>query len=283
MSLSQVFATIRQGADAPLVADGAAVLPWAEAAFSARFAERVDYVTRFGHPSPVRQVDALERQLGLGPGAAVLDLCSGPGPHAIELARRGHRVLAVDIGPGAVALGRRRAAEAGVCVTFVSADVTGGPEPVGDALAALGPAADAAFVVRGQVDNFAPSDLARLARNLAAWLRPGGAVALEFTQPGRVAKRPNQSWHVSEARDSIWGDDACLVLTQSDWDAARAQERSTFFVLHADGRLERHRSSTQTYTRGAIAAIVRAAGFGRIRFEPGDARWTRLVAIRRAP
>lgn len=42
------------------------------------------------------EVDGLIAVLGLGAGAAVLDLCCGPGRHSVELARRDCRVTGMD-------------------------------------------------------------------------------------------------------------------------------------------------------------------------------------------
>jgi ubiquinone/menaquinone biosynthesis C-methylase UbiE len=48
----------------------------------------------------------------LAPGARVLDLGGGPGRYAIELARRGHRVVLADLSPELLEVARRRVAEA---------------------------------------------------------------------------------------------------------------------------------------------------------------------------
>ncbi|HEX3759691.1 MAG TPA: methyltransferase domain-containing protein [Kofleriaceae bacterium] len=47
----------------------------------------------------------------LAPGARVLDLGGGPGRYAIELARRGHRVVLADLSPELLEVARRRVAE----------------------------------------------------------------------------------------------------------------------------------------------------------------------------
>jgi ubiquinone/menaquinone biosynthesis C-methylase UbiE len=48
----------------------------------------------------------------LGSGSRVLDLGGGPGRYAIELARRGHRVVLADLSPELLEVARRRVAEA---------------------------------------------------------------------------------------------------------------------------------------------------------------------------
>lgn len=68
------------------------------------------------------EADFLERELGLSPGMAILDIGCGTGRHAVELARRGYRVTGVDLSEGMLAEARRKAGEAGVEVTWVQSD-----------------------------------------------------------------------------------------------------------------------------------------------------------------
>src|SRR3954470_13680807 len=57
-----------------------------------------------------------------GISGEVLDIGCGPGDNAIFLASRGHSVTGLDGSPAAIEQARRRAAEAGVAVTFGVAD-----------------------------------------------------------------------------------------------------------------------------------------------------------------
>ena len=114
--------------------------------------------------------------LGHGPGARVLDLCSGTGDQAVAVGRRGPRVAAADFCLPMLTRSRRKFA----------AIARGGSRPWGlaaDALALPFPAAsfDGATVSFG-LRNV--EDLDAALRALAAALRPGGRLAvLEFALP----------------------------------------------------------------------------------------------------
>jgi cyclopropane fatty-acyl-phospholipid synthase-like methyltransferase len=71
-----------------------------------------------GHPQPVvtRLADA-----GLVEGT-VLDVGCGTGENALELARRGLRVVGIDIAAAAVERARARAAERGIAAEFLTVD-----------------------------------------------------------------------------------------------------------------------------------------------------------------
>ncbi len=81
-----------------------------------------------GTPSPelIRVVAA-----GKVPGRTVLEMGCGTGTNAIELARRGYRVTAVDLVPMAIERARDKAKDAGVTIDFRAGDLTtidlGGP------------------------------------------------------------------------------------------------------------------------------------------------------------
>jgi SAM-dependent methyltransferase len=106
--------------------------------------------------------------LALGPGARVLDVGCGPGRHAHALARRGLRVVGVDVAARFVAL----AAAAGVAgAAFVRADARALPVAPGafDAVVSL---CQGGFGLLGGVGEEA------VVAGMAAALRPGGRLAL---------------------------------------------------------------------------------------------------------
>lgn len=74
-----------------------------------------------------RQLDGLlaREEAGRGsPYGRALDLGCGAGRWSVELARRGWRVVGVDVVPRAIESARRRASEADVDVAFFEGDVT---------------------------------------------------------------------------------------------------------------------------------------------------------------
>src|SRR5574340_332418 len=75
------------------------------------------------------EADFLERKLGPGPGARILDVPCGSGRHAVELAARGYRVCGIDIAPENIADARRRAGARGVSAAFERGDMRRLPRP----------------------------------------------------------------------------------------------------------------------------------------------------------
>jgi len=118
----------------------------------------------------------------------VLDAGCGYGRVAIPLAEARHRVLAVDLDPGLVADGRRRARGRGLPVRFAVADIRDlpGPDARFDAVLCLWSTFQHLLTARDQ------------ARALAGFhrvLRPGGLCLLEMTDGGNPAVAADLARH----------------------------------------------------------------------------------------
>jgi SAM-dependent methyltransferase len=141
-----------------------------------------------------RTLQILDQQLPAS--SRVLDLGGGPGRYAIELARRGHRVVLADLSPALLEQARTRIAASGMQRQIESVDEVNA-EDLGrydgesfDAVLALGPF----------YHLVAEEERERAAREIARVLRPAGRAFVAFVPRisgiagliERAARRPDQ-------------------------------------------------------------------------------------------
>jgi len=110
--------------------------------------------------------------MDLKPREAILDVASGAGRHALELARRGYdHITALDLSDQLLAIGRRSAGALGLTVDFVKGDAR---KPFAEE------EYDAAFILGGGAFGLMESDRENQAILEATYqaLVPGGRVAL---------------------------------------------------------------------------------------------------------
>ena len=139
--------------------EGLAVELWSKAAKSFPSAAEVDY---------------LERQLAIKPGATILDIPCGAGRHALELARRGYNVVGVDISKDSIEAARDAAKAAKLAVDFRRADMR-----------SIAGSFDAAYCMGNSFGYFPHADTEQFLAALARALKPGSIFVL---QTGAVAE-----------------------------------------------------------------------------------------------
>jgi ubiquinone/menaquinone biosynthesis C-methylase UbiE len=107
--------------------------------------------------------------VGVKPGLDVIDLCSGDGWFARQIAKIAHHVVAIDIDPALLDVARHRLAEGGMAnCDFMAGDAYD--------LAKLVPGR-ADFIFMANAFHGVP-DRSRLARVVRATLKPGGRFAI---------------------------------------------------------------------------------------------------------
>ncbi|MCI0497349.1 MAG: methyltransferase domain-containing protein, partial [Thermoplasmata archaeon] len=160
-----------------------------------------DYMDNVFVKATVVEVDFMLDLFGLGSGARIVDVGCGTGRHSVELARRGYRVVGIDLSGGMLAQAAKALATAsdevgrsGGSATFVKADATSfasdpaflrstGGVPFDAAICVC----EGAFGLLGTGDDPLSHDIAIL-RNIAGVMGPGTPLLLTCLNATRMAR-----------------------------------------------------------------------------------------------
>lgn len=217
------------------------------------------------------ETDQVLALAGVAPGARVLDMACGPGRHAVELARRGYRVVGVDRTASYLAAASEACAEHGLAVELVEADMRGFVRPAAFELAL------SLFTAFGYFED--PDEDRLVAANLHASLAPGGVLVMELM--GReVLTRifVGHDWTdlgdgrflLQErrlARDLTWIDNRWILIDQ--------------------GRCYERRAGHRLYSGSELARLLSEVGFAEVSLfggldgSPYDLEAKRLVLVAR--
>ncbi|PKL07441.1 MAG: hypothetical protein CVV51_14095 [Spirochaetae bacterium HGW-Spirochaetae-7] len=215
-------------------------------------------------------VDAILALSGASPGASVLDMCCGPGRHALEFAARGHPVVGIDITEPYIAAARDSAAAMGLSAEFIHADARSWSRPGAFDLALN------LFTSFGYFGT-AAEDVAMLER-IRESLAPGGVLVMDL-----VGKE-------IAARDFIEGEwferDGRLVLTEFEVVGAWEGLRNRWILVDGDRRTDRAWVQ-RLYAGTELREALLDAGFGSVQLfgtwsgAPYGATAERLIAVAR--
>ena len=194
--------------------------------------------------------------------ASACDLGCGTGETALEFARRGLRVFAVDNSPTLCRIAREKARRKGLAVRVLCADVRRFrlPEPVD--------LVTCEFATLNHLPRH--TDLPRALRAVARALRPGGCFLFDVNNCRSFAEQiPKGEW--VETRDF-------KLVIHGGYDPRRRRARLDFeWFLPAKAGLrngkrwrhQRERVEHICWSEGEIRRALRRAGFHRIRFWDG--------------
>ena len=189
------------------------------------------------------QVDALESELGMLPPMRLLDFGCGHGRHANEFARRGYRVVGVDLVAGFLDRATRAAAEGNLTVDYRHGDMRAVTEEGAfDRAVCLFDA----FGFFDDAENFAA--LVALGRALT----PGGRLCLDIR---------NRDWIVRNILPTTVlekGTDYMIDRHQFDMLSGRLSDSR---VLVRDGRVRRAPFSVRLYSYTEIRLLLELSGF----------------------
>jgi len=204
-------------------------------------------------------------------GRTVLDLCCGPGRHAVEFARRGYQVTGVDRSPFLLDRARERSAEAGVSVDWIADDMRHFRRPAAFDLACN------IFTSFGYFET-EEEDL-QVLRNVHQNLTAEGIFVMELLGKERLAR----NWQSSICTECP---DGALLLqrpqVRNDW-----RRMHNEWTLIQDGRTRTFHFEHNIYSGRELHDRLLAAGFhhvqlfGNLEGAPYGLDALRLVALAR--
>jgi SAM-dependent methyltransferase len=212
------------------------------------------------------------RHLDLSPGARILDVPCGYGRHAGALARRGFRVVGVDLSPTMIAEARRRFTE-GPRLRFLRQDMR-------------------RMTFRGEFDAvvnlytsfgyFTPAQNEAVLRRMARALRPGGRLIVDHRDPAYDVTLPRRLWYRAGAHRFILEDrrfDRRTKITETTQLVITTGRR---FIVQRSFRLQEFSlSEWRRLLRRAGLRLLRAcSGYDGRRYRPGSTGRLIIVAER---
>jgi SAM-dependent methyltransferase len=196
------------------------------------------------------EVDFIENRLGLKPPSRVVDVPCGSGRHTLTLAARGHDVVGVDISTEAVDHARRAAADAGLDVELVVAEMRDIPRDG---------SFDAAVCMGNSFGYLDLDGLREFVAALAAAVRSGGGLVVDFSAaaesvlPGFVDDQP---------RDMTVGD--ITVTGSNTYDVAGSRLLSSY-VFTRGAQQVKVTALHHVYTVAHLRQLLVDGGFADIK------------------
>ncbi|MGD9496803.1 MAG: class I SAM-dependent methyltransferase [Armatimonadota bacterium] len=219
------------------------------------------------------EVEGIVQLLQPAEGAAILDLCCGPGRITLPLARLGYRMTGVDRTEAYLATLRELAQAEGLEIEIVREDMR--------TFRREG-AFDAALNVFTSFGYFEDQDEDRqVARNLFASLKPGGALLMEMMGKEILAR-------IFEPRRWERREDGAIRLYETEVACHWTWIRNRWMII-CDGQRTEHVVEHRIYSAAELCALLAEAGFeafevyGHLGGTPYDHEAQRLVVVARKP
>jgi cyclopropane fatty-acyl-phospholipid synthase-like methyltransferase len=193
------------------------------------------------------EVELIERALGLDEGPQrLLDVPCGDGRHAVELAKLGHHITAVDRAPDNAARVSELATAAGVTLDFVLGDMRTLPER---------PAFDGAYCWGNSFGYFPRLETRRFTAGVAERLAPGARFIIDTATSAEslLVELERQSW--------VRVDEELVLLLECAYDARASRLDTTYTSVLRDRVVDRRTAHHYVFTSAEIVDMLEAAGF----------------------
>lgn len=205
------------------------------------------------------EVDFLEQALELDElPKRLLDVPCGDARHAVELAKLGHQVTAVDQSSDNELLARKRASDARVKLDFVLADMRALPSR---------PAFDGAYCWGNSFGYYPRAEMKRFVAQVAQSLLPGARFVIDTATSAEslLVELERRSW--------VRVDDELVLLLECEYDAHTSRLDTTYTSVLRDQVVDRRTAHHYVFTSGEIVGMLEDAGMEKIE-SFGDLDWS---------
>jgi SAM-dependent methyltransferase len=216
------------------------------------------------------EAEFIEWALSLEPASAVLDLACGYGRHAVEMARRGHRVTGMDFNAHYLEIAAGDARAAGVEVRWVPGDMRALP---------FDREFDAVYSFFTSFGYYSDEENERVIAGIACALREGGRFLIDMA---------NRDWFLSHPQQRIWNqrEDGSLLVEEVSLDLVGSRVTSRQILIEpAGGPRVTKEYDLRTYTCAELAALCARYGlevtgvWGSAEREPYSLESRRLILV----
>jgi SAM-dependent methyltransferase len=215
--------------------------PWWEELFNDDF---IRTMAKVSDAQIAKEADFVEESLAVAKGAMLLDLACGTGRHAIELTRRGYKVVGFDLSLPMLAKAAEEAQERGQKLNFVQGDMR--EMTFEDTF-------DGVYCWNTSFGFFEEDKNQQVVHRVHKALKKGGQLVLEVA---------NRDYVIRQAPSLAWFEgDGCICMDEMsiDWITSRMKVKRT--MMMDDGRTKEIDYSVRIYSLHELGKILHEAGF----------------------
>ena len=215
--------------------------PWWEELFNDDFIRTMAKIT---DQQIADEASFIEESLGVAPGAMVLDLACGTGRHAIELTRRGYKVVGFDLSLAMLARAADEAYDRTQKLNFVQGDMR---EMTFESTF------DGVYCWNTSFGFFEEEKNAQVVQRVHKSLRPGGQFLLDVVNRDYIMRQsPSLAWFEGDGC-------ICMDEMQIDWITSRMRTKRT--MMMDDGRTKEIEYSIRVYALHELGKLLHDNGF----------------------
>ncbi len=239
---------------------GASKIPWSEPEFSKRMLREHlnQQQTAASRPFSIidEQVAWIHTLLGKR-SQRVLDLGCGPGFYTERLTRLGHACVGIDFSPASIDYARKHDATS----TYRLADLRDG---------GFGPGFDAAMLIYGEFNAFAPEEARSLLSHVNEALDSGGRFVLETHEAAYVRRQGQRPPHWFTSNAGVFSDRPHVCLHECHWHEAAQATTDRYYIMETETAeavetdtptVTEYVNTLQAYSEPEVDHMLENAGF----------------------